>query len=312
MADQGVASNMRFLFCCGNGATTNRCCCGCSIRLGTQIITFITILLAIANIIVLFISHMSGGIKAAALIYQFIQLSGPILVFIATLKNDFKLAYWGRIIYEVYVILWLTLGFLFGLLWGLVFYDGYGGYYYDEYNTYYYYDAGAGFFVAYFVLWTFVAALYIYFAQVIFSFTKELGLGNMAALDGQDALVILNTPIIHANNNYSPPSYPTGQHHVVVVNTAPNQVVPTTNYQNPVQNLNYSQPIQPVQPIQPITTFTSPQPNPNYNAPTNNNNNFNVQPDYNQNNNFNNQNFNNQNVNNPNAYNQNDFNNHQQ
>jgi len=177
------------------------------------------------------------------------------------------LAYWGRIVYEVYAILWLVAGFIFGILWGLVFYD-YGYVYYDNYNSVYY-TATTVFWIFYFLVWAFWASIYLYFAQVIFSFTKELGLGHMDVIDGHHTAHIHVTAPIMPQQNYMPPQYGHSPH-VVVVNTNPNV---------PNQNMGYGQPIQPIthfsqpqvnpnqvqpQPIQPITQFTQPQVNPNY------------------------------------------------
>lgn len=239
MADVGIANSMRFLFCCGSGMTTKRCCCGCSLRLGTQIICVLSIISGLGSLITWASVFLPPVVEAIAIIYQVVQFVGPVLVFISTFNNNFKLAYYGRLMIEIFALLWLSLGFLFGLLWGLVFYRS---------NTYhngeiYYYNAGAAFWFVYFFSWGLGATISLYFAYVIFSFTKELGSGNMSLLDGVE-----HTHQVTPHNNYSPP----------LISQSPNTVVQPgqpyySGYSQPVNQVNQfsTVPVQPYQ-VQPV------------------------------------------------------------
>ena len=188
-----VAQEMKYLFFIGQGTTAKRCCCGCSLRLGTQIITILSVIFAIINTIQSFnYNSYSMVYPISLIIYSIAMICSPILILISTFNNQFKFAHIGYIINSIAVYFYLIVILIVGIIMGAVLIPNSG-----------HIDPAVitVFFVFFFIAYAIMATLLLYFNWILFSFTKELGLGNQSLLDGVDTNVGVNQ-----QSNYVPPS----------------------------------------------------------------------------------------------------------
>lgn len=246
MTDFRMVNSMRFMFCCGLHATNRNCCCCCSLRVGAQIISVVMLLYGFSSIIILgayldqipFAVDIVGFVSAALF-----WIIGPLLVLVATCNNNFKTAYLGRLIIEFYTWLILILGFALGIIFAVYWDDWY--YYYD--GEWRYYNIPIPFFVFYYIVWGFFLAIYLYFAKIIFSFTKELGLRNIRLVNGN------YEPLVQPNVTYHPPRQVhqtpivVGIQPVYLHSPVPQPIVPTNFQTSHPSQVNYNSNAFPVQ-----------------------------------------------------------------
>jgi hypothetical protein len=180
------AEKMRFLFIF-NLLTSKKCFCGCSLRFGTQLLSVVTIVGFIASIPTLFDPNEDLFIIRS--LNSILQLGACLLILISTLNNKFKLAYYGNLIFQISTLLGIVIVFTLGFyLKNLAIHKTIN----NEANlgpNYFYYYAS----------WICYSFLVLYFALIIFSYTKELGLGHISIIDDQTQL-IQNTQQINLNN----------------------------------------------------------------------------------------------------------------
>lgn len=175
--NQAQARKMKFLFCLGNGKTATKSFCGCSLKLGVQIICILDIILRVGVVV----ATASTG---DAVVYAFLAGIIPdLIVLISTFNNNYKIAYFGTELYQICMYITLVSGILtIILLLTIVTY-------YPEINI----------MILFIVILTFSE---LYFSYIIFSFTKNLGLGNTHTLIGLSHPNSANED----NSIYIPPS----------------------------------------------------------------------------------------------------------
>ena len=173
--NRNTASNMRFLLCFKPQQTANQCCCGRTLRVGTQIICILNILATTIFIFILSkIYNEFYFVYILEVIISICQLIGLILTLISTFNNNFSFAYYGH---STYIILNL-LTFIISIALLLIL-----AFYHDYFAMYFYIFYSITTLVPYFLIF--------FFSFTIYSFIKELGLGNMTKLDGaQHSLIV--------------------------------------------------------------------------------------------------------------------------
>ena len=102
------ASNMRFLFCFMPQQTANQCCCGCTLRVGTQILCIMYLLSNIFSfgVSISWVSAFGSmyPMYVSQLIISICQVVGPLMILISTCNNNFNLAYIGNFFYMIFTI----------------------------------------------------------------------------------------------------------------------------------------------------------------------------------------------------------------
>ena len=181
------AKNMKFLFIFNKETTADSCCCGCSLRIGTQILTALSLFGVVNNIYQMNSSNKQAYLMLgnfyyfATLIIGLFQLVSNSLIISSTFNNRFDRAYIGIILYQIAVI---GSAFVIVVLPFIGFHDLAGEYTQVAYVTY-------------FVIMIPTFLLNIYFLYVIFSFVKELGVRNFVKIDGLQVVVV---PTNYQNN----------------------------------------------------------------------------------------------------------------
>ena len=110
-----------------------------------------------------FYTAISGYISSTVI--SSLQIIASLLILISTCTNSFNLAYTGNMIYNIFIFL--------GLLNTLIFIS-------ITQVSYWFVSTWIIYFAVYVLMYT----LTIYYAYIVWSFTKELGLGNMAKIYG--------------------------------------------------------------------------------------------------------------------------------
>jgi len=168
------AQDMRFLFFFQPQQPVTQCCCGCTLRLGTQILCILYLLGSIGTsirAISVLGSFYVDSIYIVSLITSILQIIGPGMILMSTFNNNFNIAYIGNIIYSIFVFIGLIITIIapFTL-------------------TYYRYEVVG--YIFYYLIYLTAYVLVIYYALVIYFFVKNLGLGNFDALDGHQTLIV--------------------------------------------------------------------------------------------------------------------------
>ena len=198
-----VAQNMRFMFCCGAKETAKLCCCGCSLRLGTQIICVLMVISSLMSLIYSqALSSYISGLGTYYIIYPIIYLVTYIMIFIGTFGNNFKICYFGNIFLQILQILQIIAGIIFGIILGSILDTS--NVICDDYGRCYTVYLGPAILVVYVIYILISTALTLYFNYIIFSYTKQIGLGNIALIEGQ-FVTNINQVNIQPNNGYIPP-----------------------------------------------------------------------------------------------------------
>ena len=162
-----TASRMKFLFFVGNGTTMKSPLCWMSLKLSVTLFCLIYLaqsyfflpLISLRNIY--FISY---------LIFLW-HCVGLTLIMISTFNKNFKYAQAGLNLFQF--------SFLIQIIWGLI--AGFLNFFFSQYEM-----------ALYFVNYAFHVIISFYLTFLIFSFTKELGLGNDDIIEGR-----------HPDNNFS-------------------------------------------------------------------------------------------------------------
>jgi len=225
------AQNMKFLFLFPIQNTAESCCCGCTLRLGTKILTILHIFSAITHYF-----RIGSGTKTvydgfgdyyhySTLLLGIFELIGCSLILASTFNNKFEMASNGMIFYTLY--LWALLINIIVMPFIVLPYihEKHGS---SPYLVYFSIII-PGFFVA------------IYFSYILFSFVKELGFGNYAKIDGVQVIVV---PTDYQNN---------------FTQNSTNMFAPSNTLFNQNQNLNLYQGYAVGQPVQGQPVY------PNYN-----------------------------------------------
>jgi len=168
------AEDMRFLFFFKPQQQISQCCCGCTLRLGTQILCILYLLGSLGtsiSAITVLVGYKVDSIYYVSLIASVLQIIGPGMILMSTFNNNFKIAYIGNMIYTIFVFIGLIITIItpFTL-------------------TYFQYEIAG--YIFYYLFYLPAYVLVIYYALVIYFFVKNIGLGNLAAVDGQQTLIV--------------------------------------------------------------------------------------------------------------------------
>jgi len=174
-----TAKDMKLLFCIPNNKTAESCCCGCTLRLGTQIITILGLIGVIVSLYDLFNPATSGNHKLFGDFYYYSDLILVLLLLVSysliiysTFYNRFDRAYLGLILYQAgFIISTVVIVVLPFIIIG---------------------ENASAIYAVYFLTLIPSYITQIYFLYILFSFVKELGLGNIAKLDGLQVNVAAN------------------------------------------------------------------------------------------------------------------------
>jgi len=185
--NQEKAQNMGFLFCIPVQNTASQCCCGCTLRVGVQILTALFLLGNIGVIIraINFLGwiHYDTWSYILLIIITVFQMIAAMLLLISTCTNNFMTAFIGNIIYTVFILLGFVLSIASPFL---------------ATNDIYFTTAAL---IVYYIIFLPFYFVYIYYAFIIFSFVKELGLGNFAKIDGGAQVIVVTDGYQNYNNN---------------------------------------------------------------------------------------------------------------
>lgn len=192
-------NEMKFLFCCGAGNIARKCLCTRSLKIGTQIISVIQIILHIINIIFGFTlsPYGLGWFSLIYFLWNLVHLTAPILFILATIKSSFRLAYIGNLIYTFGTISFLTLSLLLGIIIGLFFIPV--AEVTDEHTSDQILDFATLFLIIFFIWWGITFPLTLYFNYIYFSYTKQLGLENNTNIN--------RSTMKTSKSSYAPPDY---------------------------------------------------------------------------------------------------------
>ena len=116
-----IANEMKYLFFLENVKTTKQCCCGASLRLGTLIVIILTLIMQIGFLIYYPFSIMNKVGIIANMLYGSVQLSGTIILLIGTINVDFKLTYYGYLIFQIFQLIEIFWGAMWGIIFGMVY-----------------------------------------------------------------------------------------------------------------------------------------------------------------------------------------------
>ena len=162
------AKEMKFLFVFNTYYNATMCCCGCTLRDGLKFITIPYIILILVYIVGLS-DHYNMYIGLPFIILNFFQLTGPIMLLYASCTNNFKYSYYGTVIFQIFIYIGIAESIFNGIT-------------FKFFTT--------PFLIAYIFSTIFLECIYIYCCFIAFSFTKELGKGNLTALDSK---VVMNS-----------------------------------------------------------------------------------------------------------------------
>jgi len=216
------AEKMKLFFCISPQNTASSCCCGCTLRVGTQILCALYIIGVLSTIIrgITYVSnyYYSYGFYYSSIFIGVFQLVGPGLILASTLNNQFNLAYLGNIFYTIFILV----GFLNTIILPV------------SQNGIFY----VGDYIVYYLLYVPSYLLAIYFAFIIYSFVKELGLGNFAKIDGQQTLIVASEyqNIGNQGNHGGNPGYTPNVANINVSTSTQNQIGGQQDYVQPTQS----------------------------------------------------------------------------
>jgi len=169
VGDVVTSKEMKFLFLLNTNFNANQCCFGCTLRDGVKAIALPYIVINALYIIFLSGNDDSLFIRLPLLAINFIQMVSPIMLLYASCTNNFKSAYYGTIIFEVFIYIGIAE---------------------NIYTGYYFHFTKLQDVIAYVFYVIAIESIYIYSCFITYSFTKELGKGNLIALDSK---VLLNS-----------------------------------------------------------------------------------------------------------------------
>lgn len=163
--NRSIAQDLKYLYCI-NVNPANTCCCGCTLRMGVKILGWLWLIASVLNTISILGQLISafnfgfiiGIVENLALVYA------SLLLLRSTNDNDFVTAYKSYRIVQLLVFISVPLAII---------------------KTLFISTDPAVLSIVILVL-ILSLCLSLYYLHVIYSFTKQLGLGNLAAIDGQD------------------------------------------------------------------------------------------------------------------------------
>ena len=160
-----------FLFFFKLEILAKRCCCGCSLKTGVEIIAIIALLDSIVQLMEP--SYSIFLITLIRLISLVIVSTGSILLFLSSNSFNLSMAFQG---YWLYALKFYIDAFMMLLSMVLYFYDVY-------FVHYYILSKAILYLLAYFIIVTFTIAFKLYLIWVIFSYVKYFAKGEINILE---------------------------------------------------------------------------------------------------------------------------------
>lgn len=183
-------SDLKFFFCCSI-RPLQHCCCGCSLRLGVQIITVLSIIGILGNMIMY--NTYEYKLQIYTTVSAILNIISNLSLMISTYNNSIKLAKFGFFLNQALFII----SIIFYIITGIIIFDE------ELYINGEYIRFTAGFMVVYYFFGFMIACLVFYYLQVEYSFVRCLDEEAYDVLDGRQAY--LNTNNTNSGNRYYPP-----------------------------------------------------------------------------------------------------------
>lgn len=194
------ARNLKFLFC-GNLNTTSQCCCGCSLYCGSLTLVILNIIFEVFSLIITLMNAGFVGFYIVMILFNILYISLYSVYLIGACQLNFKMLYPSYIFMQILLIgntiiqLIYTIGITTGFILVLV---------YDiNENRYYWIRADSTQITITILGMIFSVLLGFYFLYVHYSFTKNVGLGRIDYVNGNETG---NAQQVSNNNYYIPPN----------------------------------------------------------------------------------------------------------
>jgi hypothetical protein len=193
----------KFFFCISTENLAKTCCCGCSLKLGVQILSIFGIIGAVFSSVG-FISNEGDTILFISIVFNIISLIGNIYLLKATLSKKANDAYTGYlcqlIVFSLTLIFFIIVLVIFFINSSLILKE----FNHREITAFYIYLA---------YLFLINILIRFYYLWINFSFTRYLALGNWAIIEGfaitYDVGIISNNGtrnVIENPGYYQPPN----------------------------------------------------------------------------------------------------------